>query len=62
MTKFAFYGRVSTEDQQDPASSKQWQLARAIRGARAMARSRSIGADHGRHRRSRRRGGTASGE
>lgn len=27
--KFAFYGRVSTEDQQDPTSSKQWQLARA---------------------------------
>ena len=27
--KFAFYGRVSTEDQQDPASSKQWQLSRA---------------------------------
>lgn len=29
MTRFAFYGRVSTEDQQDPASSRQWQLARA---------------------------------
>jgi site-specific DNA recombinase len=28
-TKFAFYGRVSTEDQQDPTSSKQWQLCRA---------------------------------
>lgn len=27
--RFAFYGRVSTEDQQDPASSRQWQLARA---------------------------------
>ena len=27
--QFAFYGRVSTEDQQDPASSKQWQLSRA---------------------------------
>ncbi len=27
--KFAFYGRVSTEDQQDPASSRQWQLSRA---------------------------------
>ena len=27
--KFAFYGRVSTEDQQDPTSSKQWQLVRA---------------------------------
>jgi site-specific DNA recombinase len=26
---FAFYGRVSTEDQQDPASSKQWQLSRS---------------------------------
>lgn len=26
---FAFYGRVSTEDQQDPAASKAWQLSRA---------------------------------
>lgn len=26
---FAFYGRVSTEDQQDPASSRNWQLARS---------------------------------
>jgi len=26
---FAFYGRVSTEDQQDPASSRAWQLARS---------------------------------
>ena len=24
--KFAFYGRVSTEDQQDPTVSKQWQM------------------------------------
>lgn len=29
MTSFAFYGRVSTEDQQDPKSSKDWQLSRA---------------------------------
>ena len=29
MTRFAFYGRVSTEDQQDPESSRGWQLARA---------------------------------
>ncbi len=29
MKRFAFYGRVSTEDQQDPESSKSWQLARA---------------------------------
>ena len=29
MKRFAFYGRVSTEDQQDPASSKAWQLSRA---------------------------------
>jgi site-specific DNA recombinase len=29
MTRFAFYGRVSTEDQQDPASSRGWQLARS---------------------------------
>ena len=27
--RFAFYGRVSTEDQQDPESSRNWQLARA---------------------------------
>jgi site-specific DNA recombinase len=27
--KFAFYGRVSTEDMQDPTSSKQWQRSRA---------------------------------
>ncbi|MFI1203418.1 recombinase family protein [Streptomyces sp. NPDC020883] len=26
---FAFYGRVSTEDQQDPEASRQWQLRRA---------------------------------
>ena len=29
MTKFAFYGRVSTEDQQDPASSRGWQISRS---------------------------------
>ncbi len=28
--RFAFYGRVSTEDQQDPQSSRQWQIARAL--------------------------------
>lgn len=27
--RFAFYGRVSTEDQQDPASSRNWQLVRS---------------------------------
>jgi site-specific DNA recombinase len=27
--RFAFYGRVSTEDMQDPTSSKQWQRSRA---------------------------------
>ena len=27
--RFAFYGRVSTEDQQDPQASRNWQLARA---------------------------------
>ena len=26
--RFAFYGRVSTEDQQDPTSSRNWQLSR----------------------------------
>ena len=29
MRRFAFYGRVSTEDQQDPTSSLNWQLARS---------------------------------
>lgn len=29
MRRFAFYGRVSTEDRQDPASSRSWQLRRA---------------------------------
>ena len=29
MKRFAFYGRVSTEDLQDPSSSRNWQLARA---------------------------------
>ncbi len=29
MKRFAFYGRVSTEDQQDPASSRNWQIARS---------------------------------
>src|SRR5438128_7166500 len=29
MKRFAFYGRVSTEDQQDPISSRNWQLARS---------------------------------
>ncbi|MCA1674836.1 MAG: recombinase family protein [Actinobacteria bacterium] len=28
-TQFAFYGRVSTEDQQDPDASRNWQLTRA---------------------------------
>jgi len=30
MKPFAFYGRVSSEDQQDPASSRAWQLRRAL--------------------------------
>ena len=29
MTQFAFYGRVSTEDLQDPTSSRRWQYERA---------------------------------
>lgn len=29
MVRFGFYGRVSTEDQQDPEASRNWQLARA---------------------------------
>ncbi|MEV8562847.1 recombinase family protein [Streptomyces sp. NPDC051917] len=28
-TRFAFYGRVSTEDHQDPATSRAWQVLRA---------------------------------
>ena len=36
MIKFAFYGRVSTEDQQDPESSRSWQLTRS----RALIESR----------------------
>jgi len=28
--RFAFCGRVSTEDQQDPQASRNWQLARAV--------------------------------
>jgi site-specific DNA recombinase len=36
MMNFAFYGRVSTEDQQDPESSKAWQLTRS----RALIESR----------------------
>ncbi|WP_341721307.1 recombinase family protein [Micromonospora sp. FIMYZ51] len=28
-TRFAFYGRVSTEDQQDPEASRSWQLSRS---------------------------------
>ena len=33
MTRFAFYGRVSTEDQQDPESSRGWQLTRPARSS-----------------------------
>lgn len=29
MKRFAFYGRVSTEDQQDPISSRNWQISRS---------------------------------
>lgn len=29
MTRFAFYGRVSTEDMQDPEASRSWQLQRS---------------------------------
>jgi 3-carboxy-cis,cis-muconate cycloisomerase len=29
MIRYAFYGRVSTEDQQDPAASRNWQRSRA---------------------------------
>ena len=29
MKRLAFYGRVSTEDQQDPDASRGWQLSRA---------------------------------
>lgn len=48
MTSFAFYGRVSTEDQQDPASSRGWQIARsesliAPHGGRIVAEYFDIG-------------------
>jgi site-specific DNA recombinase len=48
MTKFAFYGRVSTEDQQDPTSSKQWQMSRSTaliepHGGRVVAEYFDIG-------------------
>jgi hypothetical protein len=39
MIKFAFYGRVSTEDQQDPESSRSWQLTRS----RALIEARGGG-------------------
>src|ERR1700752_2828758 len=39
MINFAFYGRVSTEDQQDPESSRAWQLTRS----RALMESRGGG-------------------
>jgi len=29
MKRFAFYGRVSTEDHQDAGSSRNWQIARS---------------------------------
>ena len=29
MIRIAFYGRVSTEDQQDPAASRSWQVSRS---------------------------------
>lgn len=29
LRQFSFYGRVSTEDQQDPEASRNWQEARA---------------------------------
>ena len=46
--RFAFYGRVSTEDQQDPASSRGWQLSRATsliepHGGRVVAEFFDIG-------------------
>ena len=28
--RFAFYGRVSTEDNQDPEASRNWQRSRAL--------------------------------
>ena len=48
MKNFAFYGRVSTEDQQDPASSRGWQLARsetliAPHGGRVVAEYFDVG-------------------
>ena len=45
--KFAFYGRVSTEDQQDPTSSKQWQMSRATA---ILPKDGAIVAEYSRHR------------
>jgi len=47
-TRFAFYGRVSTEDAQDPAASRAWQLRRALdlikpAGGRVVAEYFDIG-------------------
>jgi hypothetical protein len=46
--RIAFYGRVSTEDNQDPESSRAWQLARAntlivARGGRIVAEFFDVG-------------------
>ena len=32
--RFAFYGRVSTEDNQDPEASRNWQRSRALSHSR----------------------------
>jgi len=47
--RFAFYGRVSTEDAQEPAASRAWQLREATslsdpmgRDRRRVLRSRSV--------------------
>jgi hypothetical protein len=46
--RFAFYGRVSTEDNQDPEASRNWQLTRANaliepRGGRIVVQFFDIG-------------------
>lgn len=48
---FAFLGRVSTEDQQDPEASLAWQLSRAAalieaRGGRIVAELFDVGQSH----------------
>jgi len=44
--KFAFWGRISTEDRQDPQSSRCWQLARSKRDALAVRAGLGLDRDY----------------